>query len=128
MSILARKGGGTRFTVFLWFLFLFLAIHVGFKLVPMYMDSARMKDEMSLKAGLAQVLKDDEILRDLESKARELDLPLKQEDFILNRDTERRRMKISTTWDVDVVFLWGAYERTFHFHPVVEESFMTILK
>ena len=128
MSILAREGGGTRFTVFLWFLFLFLAVHVGFKLVPVYMDYARMKDEMSAKASVAQVLKDEEILRDLETKAKELDLPLKQGNFILDRDMERRRMKISTAWDVDVVFLWGAYERTFHFNPVVEESFMSMLR
>ncbi len=32
------------------------------KLVPMYMDAERMKDEMAVKAGLAQKLKDEDIL------------------------------------------------------------------
>jgi hypothetical protein len=37
-------------------------------------------------------------------------------------------MKISTKWDTDVVFLWGVYTRTFHFQPVAEERFMTIVR
>jgi hypothetical protein len=83
---------------------------------------------MIVKAGVAQVLKDEEILRDLENKAKDLDLPLKAENFVLQRDDERRRMKISTKWDIEVVFLWGVYTRTFHFQPVAEERYMTIVR
>jgi hypothetical protein len=38
-------------------------------------------------------------------------------------------MKISTKggWDVEVTFLWGAYVRTFHFEPVVEEGIMQVM-
>lgn len=128
MPMLSSEHGRTRFKVFLWFLLLFLVVHVAFKLVPMYMDYARMKDEMTTKAGVAQVLKDEEILRDLENKAKELDLPLKQENFIVKRDDDRRRMTIRTAWDVDVVFLGGLYQRTFHFAPVVEESYMSYVR
>jgi hypothetical protein len=128
MHIHSNQSGGTRFKVFLWFVFLFLGLHVGLKIVPLYMDHARMKDEMVVKASVAQVLKDEEILRDLESKAKDLDLPLKAENFVIQRDDERRRMKISTKWDTDVVFLWGVYTRTFHFQPVAEERFMTIVR
>ena len=128
MHIYSDKSGGTRFKVFLWFLFLFLCLHVGLKIVPLYMDYARMKDEMVVKAGVARVLKDEEILRDLENRAKDMDLPLKAENFIIQRDDEQRRMKISTMWDVEVVFLWGVYTRTFHFQPVVEERYVTIMR
>ncbi len=127
MSQWGNEEGGSRVKVFLWFVFLFLLIHVGYKVVPMYADYARMKDEMSTKASLAQVLKDDEIRKDLVTKAKDLDLPLGADNFDIQRDTDRRKMKISTAWDVNVIFLWGAYERTFHFHPVVEENFMRVV-
>jgi hypothetical protein len=130
MSILANQNGASRFKVFLWFLVLFLAVHVAVKVIPIYMDYAKMEDEMKVKASVSQVLKDEEILKDLEMKAKELDLPLTQNSFVLKRDTERRKMKISTKggWDVEVNFLWGAYVRTFHFEPVVEEGFMQVMR
>ena len=129
MNILANQNGASRFKVFLWFLLLFLVVHVAVKVVPVYMDYARMEDEMKVKASVAQVLKDDDILKDLENKAKDLDLPLTKDSFVLKRDAERRKMKISTKggWDVEVSFLWGAYVRTFHFEPVVEESIMQVM-
>jgi hypothetical protein len=116
--------------MFLWFLVLFLAVHVAVKVIPVFMDYAKMEDEMKAKASVSQVLKDEEILKDLEIKAKELDLPLTQNSFVLKRDMERRKMKISTKggWDVEVSFLWGAYLRTFHFEPVVEEGFMQVMR
>src|SRR3972149_5955556 len=88
MHIYSDQSGGTRFKVFLWFLFLFLCLHVALKIVPLYMDYTRMKDEMIVKAGVAQVLTDEEILRDLGKKAKDLALPLKAENFVLQRDDE----------------------------------------
>ncbi len=128
MHIRLNQNGGTRTKVFLWFVVLFLILHIALKIVPIYMDSARMEDEMKMKAGVAQVLKDEEIARDLVNKAKELDLPLKAENFILTRDDERRRMKISTSWNVEVNFFWGLYIKTYHFQPVVEESYMNVMR
>jgi hypothetical protein len=87
-----------------------------------------MKDEMAVKAAVAQVLKDEEIVRDLVNKAKDLDLPLGPENFHIQRDNDRRKMRISTAWDVEVHFLGGLYVRTFHFQPEVEESFMSFLR
>ena len=126
MHFFSKQNGGSRVKVFIWFIVLFLVVHVAYKLIPMYMDYTRMKDEMTVKASLAQVLKDHEIVKDLVSKAGELDLPLGSEDFILERDTERRRMRIRTAWDVEIAFLWGSYLHTFSFRPEVEESFMSL--
>lgn len=130
MNILANQNGASRFKVYLWFLVLFLVVHVAVKLVPVYMDYYRMEDEMKAKASVSQVLKDEEILKDLDNKAKELDLPLTQDSFVIKRDTERRKMKISTKggWNIEVTFLWGAYVRTFHFEPVVEEGIMQVMQ
>jgi hypothetical protein len=126
--MLCKEKGASKIKVYLFFVLLFLVIHAGIKIIPMYMDYSRMQDEMSTKAGVAQVVKDEDILRDLVNKAKELDLPLTDESFIIQRDIERRRMHISTKggWDVEVTFLWGAYKRTFHFDPVVDESIMHV--
>ncbi len=126
MQTLLNEKGASKFKVYIFFIFLFLAIHVGIKVVPMYMDFERMKDEMSMKAGLAQFLKDEDIRDDLVRKAKDLDLPLTAESFVLKRDDERRRMKIGTQWDVEVNFLWGTYIRTFHFEPAVDENFLNV--
>jgi hypothetical protein len=128
MHILTGENGASTFKTIFVLLLLFFVIHIAVKVVPMYMDYSRMKDEMMVKASLAQVLKDEDILKDLVSKAKELDLPLTAESFILKRDEERRKMMIRTQWDVDVNFLWGAYVRTFHFDPVVDEGFMSIVR
>ena len=126
MHIRSDRRGAGSISVMFWLVLLGLTIHVGVKLIPMYMHFENMKDEMTIKAGVAQVLKDEEIVRDLVNKAKELRLPLGPDSFIVVRDEDQRRMKISTQWDVELSFLGGAYIRRFHFAPVVEESFMSI--
>ncbi len=119
--------GGVNFKVLGFFLFLFIIIHIGVKVVPMYMDTERMKDEMSVKARLAQNLKDEEILTDLAKEAKELGLPLGPEDFTLARDDSNRKMTISTKWDTTLHFFFDVYPpyttRTYHFEPVIQEDY-----
>jgi len=128
MRTFLNERGGSRLMVYFWLLLLVLVIHVALKVVPAYMDYSRMKDEMTIKAGVAQVLKDEDILRDLVQKAKQLDLPLGPENFIIKRDDSRRRMMISSSWDVEVHFIGGYYVRTFHFDPVVEEGIMNVVR
>ena len=127
MSKLFTERGAINFKVLFWLLVLFVVVHIGTKLVPMYIDSERMKDEMSVKAGLAQTLKDDEILVDLLKKAKELDLPLGREDFVLVRDDDNRRMKITTKWDETVHFFFDIYPpyttKVYHFEPIIQADY-----
>ena len=97
-------------------------IYVGSKLLPMYVDYVRMKDEMDMKASMSQVLKDDEIIAALVAKARDLDLPLGPQSFVIMRDEEHHRTTISTAWDVEVHFPFDLYVRNFHFVPVSSEE------
>jgi len=128
MRIGLHERGGSRFGVYVFFILLGVVVHVALKVVPMYMDYGRMQDEMTTKAGLAQFLKDDEIIKDLSQKAKELDIPLTADSFVLNRNEETRRMTISTKggWDVELKFFGGYYTRTFHFEPVVDENFANV--
>ena len=123
-QLLMGERGMGRFKAIFILALLGAALHVGFKIIPVYMDKENMVDTMSTKAGLAQVLKDEEILNDLVNKAKDLDLPLQAENFIIIRDTDRRKMTIKTAWDVDVSLFGGLYMHHFHFEPTVEENFM----
>jgi hypothetical protein len=126
-SILFTEKGMMSLKALFILLLLFVVVHVSIKLAPMYIDAERLKDEMSVKAGLAQTLKDEDILRDLVKRAKELDLPLGPEDFTLNREEENHRMKISTKWDVTVHFFFDVYPpyttRTYHFEPIIQEDY-----
>ncbi|OGW37604.1 MAG: hypothetical protein A2010_11315 [Nitrospirae bacterium GWD2_57_9] len=121
--MLSNEQGASRFKVYFWVALLFLAVHVLLKLVPMYMDYFSLADEMKSKAGAGQVLKDEEILYELEKIAKEGELPLTRDSFIISRSEDGHITNIVTKggWDVEVNFLFGAYIREFHFEPTAVE-------
>jgi len=127
MPVLAKDSGMISLKVVFVLLLLFIVIHTGAKVIPMYIDAEAMKDEMVAMARFAQTTKDEEILIDLAKKAKELGLPLGPDDFKLMRDDDSRRMKISTAWDVEIHFFYDLYPpytvRTFHFRPVIQEDY-----
>ena len=118
-----NETGVSKIKILLWLIVLFVIIEVGIKLGHIYLDYYRMEDEMASKASVAQALKDEEIIADLVKKAKELDLPLEAESFVLKRNEESHRMQISTAWDVEAHFLFNAYVKTFHFAPSVDEDY-----
>jgi hypothetical protein len=124
MSMLAKEKGMISFKAMFWLVLLFVVVHVLIKVVPMWMDYTRMEDAMQGKANMAQVASNDvEIKSSLEKTAKELELPLTEDNFIIERDPNSNKVTgISTNggWDVEVHFLWGAYIRTFHFEPVTK--------
>lgn len=126
VSMIGNHNGASKLAVMFWLALLGIVIYAAIKIVPLWMDYGRMKDTMAIKASVAQVLKDEEILSDLVLKAKELDLPLKAENFILQRDMERRKMTIKTAWDVEVHLFGDLYIYRHHFEPVVEENIMGI--
>ncbi len=127
MSWRGKDGGGISFKALIILLLLFVVVHIAVKLVPVYMDAGRMEDEMSVKARLAQTLKDEEILADLVKKAKDLHLPLDQDDFKLLRDEGNHTMTISAKWDVTVHFFFDIYPpfttKEYHFEPVIKEDY-----
>jgi hypothetical protein len=127
MSVFSKDGGMISFKVMFILLLLFIIIHIGVKVVPIYIDAEAMKDEMSGQARFAQTTKDEEIVTNLTKKAKEIGLPLGPNNFKLMRDDEMHRMKIGTAWDVELHFFFDIYPpltvKTFHFAPIVQEDY-----
>jgi len=124
MAMLDKENGMISFKAMFWLLLVFVIVHVLIKVVPMWMDYTRMEDAMQGRADLGQIAKnDDEIRFSLKKTAKELDLPLTEDSFIVERDPNSNKItgiRTNGGWDVEVHFLWGAYIRTFHFEPVTK--------
>lgn len=127
MLNLLKDSGMVSLKVLFVLLLLFCVVHVGVKLVPMYIDAEGMKDEMVTKARFAQAFKDEDIAAGLAKRAWEIGLPLRANNFKLLRNETTQRMKISTAWDVEIHFFFDIYPpytvKTYHFAPVIEENY-----
>jgi hypothetical protein len=126
MQIIGNESGVSKLKVLIVLVILGAVIHVGIKYLSVRLDFERMKDTMDTKASAAQVLKDEEILADLAAKAKELDLPLQRENFLIIRDEDKRKMIIKTAWDVEVHYFGGLCGdlcvQEYHYAPVAEAS------
>jgi hypothetical protein len=126
MRIMGNEGGVSSIKVMIWLAILGAGFYVGITYLSVQLDFQRMKDAMSSKASVAQVLKDEEIRNELVVKARELGLPLTGENFVIIRDEDKRTMTIKTAWDVEVHYFRGLCGdlciQTYHFKPVVQEN------
>ncbi|MBS1242428.1 MAG: hypothetical protein H6R44_183 [Nitrospirae bacterium] len=129
MQMIGNESGVSKLKVLIILALLGAVIHVGIKYLSVRLDFERMKDTMDIKASAAQVLKDEEILADLAAKAKELDLPLKGENFLIIRDDDKRKMIIKTAWDVEIHYFGGLCGdlcvQEYHFAPVAEASLST---
>ncbi len=127
MRLLANERGASNLKVFLWFLVVFIVLHVGIKWVSAHFDFWRLEDDIKTKANMGQVLKDDEIKAELAGKAKEYGLPLTAEDFSIIRYEDKQVMAITTAWEVEVRYFWGLCGenciRTYRFEPRGEGSY-----
>lgn len=126
MRIMGNEGGVSSVTVMIWLVVLGAVFHVGLKYLSIQLDFQRMRDAMSGKASVAQVLKDEEIRNDLVAKAKELGLPLTGESFVIVRDEDKRTMTIKTSWEVEAHYFGGLCGdpcvQNYHFAPVAQEN------
>jgi hypothetical protein len=126
MQRIGSESGVSKLKVLIILVIVGAVIHVGIKYVSVRFDFERMQDTMNIKAGAAQVLKDEEIRGDLAARAKELDLPLKGENFLIIRDEDKRTMTIKTAWNVEVHYFGGLCGdlcvQEYHFAPVAEAS------
>lgn len=121
MRLKGNERGVSMLKVWFWLIALGLVIYAGVKIAVPYIDFERMKDEMTTKARLAQVLKDEEVRAALVAKAKELDLPLGPEHFVIQRDEAKQRMYIAAAWDIEVHFPYDVYVWNHHFDAVADE-------
>jgi hypothetical protein len=122
MRLTANERGVSMLKVWFWLIILGIAIYVGVKIAGPYLDFERMKDEMTTKARLAQVLKDEEVRSALVVRAKDMDIPLAPEHFVIQRDEGKHRMYIAAAWDVEVHFPFDIYVWNHHFDAVADET------
>lgn len=127
MKLFIRHDGGVSLKVLFWLVLLFSVVHISITIVPMYLDFWSMEDEIKIKAASGQLFKDDEILNALAAKAKERDLPLTRESFVIVRNPDERTIRISTSWMLQKRFFWGICgepcNRTYVFQPSAEGTF-----
>ena len=126
MRILGNESGVSGIKLMVWLVILGAVFYVGITYLSVQLDFQRMRDAMSSKASVAQVLKDEEIRNDLLGKAMELKLPLTGDNFIIIRDEEKNMMTIKTAWDVEIHYFGGLCGdlciQNYHFAPVAQEK------
>jgi hypothetical protein len=124
-----NERGVSGVKIMIWLVILAAGFHVGLKYLSIQLDYQRMRDAMYSKASVAQVLKDIEIRNDLVAKAKELDLPLTGDNFVIVRDEDKRTMTIKTAWDVEAHYFGGICGnlciQIYHFEPVAQEVITT---
>lgn len=127
MRLRGNESGVSMLKVLIILAVLGVGINEGIKYLRVQMDYRSMKDTMESKAAASQVLKDQEILIDLENKSIELGLPLKRDNFQIIRDDEKRRTIIKTVWEEEVTYLWGLCgeqcTQKYHFDVIADEVY-----
>ncbi len=126
MRIRGNERGVSGIKVMIWLAILGAGFYVGITYLAVQLDFQRMRDAMSSKASVAQVLKDEEIRIELVAKAKDLGLPLTGENFIIDRNAEKNTMTIKTAWEVEVHYFGGLCGdlciQNYLFEPVAQES------
>lgn len=100
-------------------LVLMLAVYIGFKIIPPWIDYFSFQDEVKqvLKYSKVQSLTEKEIKQSILRKARELHIPITERDIYLQRHGDQLKL----TMDYEVrIFLPLGLERAFPFSIEVQ--------
>ena len=95
-------------------------IYLAVCLFPPWMNYLTFKGVMSEKAKGGGTIPTEEILKDLNASAKELNIPLEENAIRINR--QAAGMSISAEWNIEVNFA-SDYGLTLHFSPMVNEHF-----
>lgn len=110
---LKNEHGFISFKTILILLFLFGIIYSGIKIVPLYITNFMFQQEVKGIAELALHKSDADIKKLLTKKVEEWNIPIKEEDIIIERGKDD--INIYTSYNIEVDFL-GQYQHTFEFN------------
>jgi len=118
MARLKHSGerGGAKFNMLLTLVILGSIAYVGFKVVPVYVDDYQFQDSIQQESRFAfsgyPKKSPDDIRNDVLKKARELGLPLKNEDIQVSVSNSN----VDISADFTVTFDLSVYQWTHDFH------------
>jgi hypothetical protein len=109
-----EKGAGKVKAVLVLFVLIAL-VYVGFKVVPPYMDNYQLQDAMKTEARFAGVERknQDQIRADIFARIRELGIPAKPEDVVVEPDGYNFKISVKYTVLVDL----PGYQLKLDFQP-----------
>jgi len=102
MSRIDRERGEGRFGTLFAIVVLVVMVYLGFKFVPVMINSYTFKDFIEEEARFASVRRDDEEIKTrIYKKARELDLPITEE--MIQTERTSARFDIAVSYSVPIV-------------------------
>ncbi|MBI2875860.1 MAG: hypothetical protein HYY20_03145 [Candidatus Tectomicrobia bacterium] len=119
-SIQEGPAGFAFVKTLVFLLFIVAFFHGLIRVIPLYMNNLYFKDAVRQSAGMARAKGDDEILGMVMGKAKELGIPVTEENVTLNRNADGS-IQIKVNYSVEVKFLGGFYRR-FNFAYQTEAS------
>jgi hypothetical protein len=112
MSRINRERGEGRFGTLFAIVVLVVMVYLGFKFVPVMINSYTFKDFIEEEARFASVRRDDEEIKTrIYKKARELDLPITEEMILTERTSARFDIAVSYTVPIVTPVFTYQYKR-----------------
>ena len=107
-----RERGESQFGCLVGLVLLLIAGLIAYRMIPIKVKAADMRDTVTDEAKSAGQHKDDVIRKRILAKAEELELPLAEEDIDIRRANQSIRIEVSYT--VPVEFPGYTYQWDFH--------------
>ena len=100
------ESGGISFKAILWLVFIAAVIYCGFKIIPVYVNNYQLNDYIQSQTPfwLTQRASAETIQKTVLAKARELDLPVTEDDLTVEANQNRVVIKIDFHVPVDLMF------------------------
>ena len=112
----ASERGEVTVKTLISFAVLMFACYLGFKFIPVYIAAYDFDSAMKTQAQYASAKPDATIMKELLSKAAELELPIRKEHIKIQRTSSKLIIKADYTVPVSTVFF------TYEWHFTEEES------
>ena len=109
----AQRGEG-QFGCVVGLLLLLAGIFVAYKMIPIKVKAAELRQEVVDESKSAGMHGDERIMKEIMSKAQELELPLTQEGVTINRRASA--ITVDVNYTVPVEFPGFVYKWNFHHH------------
>ncbi len=117
-----QRGEG-RVGCTLWTVLVVLVVYAGYIILPVRFASSRFEDFMREEAAFGSNKGNPQIVQELLSQARELDIPLTKEQIEIVRT--RESITISVSYAVTLSF-FGQIRYVWNFNPVVERPLQAL--
>lgn len=107
-----NKNGKASAGTLIWIVLIAAVVYVGVKFVPPYITYYMMKTEVENDAQTAHLYDDQKIVNLIMNRAKELELPVEDNNLVVERREDE--IEISLNYKVDVNFFAG-YVKTLFF-------------